>query len=150
MRSEIISLLNNMLPSVTPYIVLTNKRTVGSLFKYKDTLPLMSRSHVIYKYACPPCGAVYVGSTARTLHTRVSEHLGVSPRTNLPVSTPSHSAIRDHSENTCQCAPTRSSFSIIDSDSNNLSLRIKESIHILTVKPSLNETVTSFPIYILQ
>ena len=110
----------------------------------------MSRSCVVYKYVCPQCGAVYVGSTTRTLHTRVSEHRGVSPRTEMFLSQPPHSSIRDHSEQTCQCAPKQSSFSIIDCDSNQLSLRIRESIHIHSTKPSLNETVSSYPLHILH
>ena len=40
----------------------------------------------------------YVGSTARTLGCRISEHKGVSYRTGARLSQPSHSAVRAHSE----------------------------------------------------
>ena len=150
MKFEIVSLIKTMFPTVKPFVILTNKRTIGSMFKYKDTVPKMFRSCVVYQYSCPPCGALYVGSTTRTLHTRVSEHLGVSARTGQQLSTPPHSSIRLHSEQTCQCAPNKSSFSILDSDPNPISLRIRESIHIHSLKPSLNESQSSYPLHILQ
>ena len=150
MKTEILSVLNSFLPSIDFHVILVNKRTIGSFFKFKDSLPNMSRSCVVYKYACPQCGASYIGSTIRTLHTRMSEHIGESPRTGLPVSKPLHSSIRIHSEETCQCAPSRSHFHIIDSDSSHISLRIKESIHIHQLKPSLNETESAYPLFILK
>ena len=81
MKLEMQNVLMNLVPSVKFVFILSNTRTIGSLFKFKDTLPKESRSCVIYKYACSQCEAMYVGSTIRTLHTRMSEHLGVSPRT---------------------------------------------------------------------
>ena len=104
----------------------------------------------VYKYVCPQCGAVYVGSTTRTLHTRASEHLGVSPRTGMHLSQPSQSSIRSHSEQSCHCAPNINSFSIIDNANNPSYLRIKESIHIKLLKPPLNETISAHPLYILN
>ena len=150
MSSELSSLFNSLLPTVKTNIILANKYTIGSLFKFKDSLPNMSRSCVVYKYICPQCGAAYVGSTTRTLHTRMSEHMGVSPRTGMHLSQPPHSSIRVHSEQSCQCAPSKLAFSIIDCDSHQLSLRIKESIHIKLLKPSLNETTSCYPLNVLN
>ena len=81
MKLEMQNVLMNLVPSVKFVFILSNTRTIGSLFKFKDTLPKESRSCVIYKYVCSQCEATYVGSTIRTLHTRMSEHFGVSPRT---------------------------------------------------------------------
>ena len=81
--------------------------------------------------------------------TRMSEHLGMSPRTGQPLSQPSQSSIRNHCYQSCQCAPSFFNFSVIDSDSNPLSLRIKESIHIHSSKPPLNETNSAYPLNIL-
>ena len=150
MKSEFMSLLNNMFNNVKPFIVLSNKRTIGSMFKYKDSIPEMFRSCVIYKYTCPLCGAVYVGSTTRTLHTRMSEHLGISSRTGQHLSVPPHSSIRSHSEHTCNSSPSKLAFSIIDSDNNPISLRIKESIYIHSLKPALNESLSAYPLHILH
>ena len=149
MKLEMQNVLMNLVPSVKFVFILSNTRTIGSLFKFKDTLPKESRSCVIYKYVCSQCEALYVGSTICTLHTRMSEHLGMSPRTGQSLSQPSQSSIRNHCYQSCQCAPSFSNFSVIDSDSNPLSLRIKESIHIHSSKPSLNETNSAYPLNIL-
>ena len=149
MKLELQQVLTSLVPSIKLTFILTNKRTIGSLFKFKDSLPKVSRSCVVYKYVCSQCRAMYVGSTIRTLHTRMSEHLGVSPRTGQHLSQPPQSSIRNHCEQSCQCAPNFSNFSILDSVSNPLCLRIKESIHIHTLKPSLNETSSAFPLNIL-
>ena len=100
---------------------------------------MMSRSSTIYSYVCTHCDAQYVGSMARTLFVRSSEHSGKSHRTGLPVSCPKHSAIRSHTEQVCNAAVSNAAFSIVDSASNDLDLRILESIYIHDRKPILNE-----------
>ena len=42
---------------------------------------------------------LYVGMTARTVGTRVDEHVWVSYRTGAHLTQPPHSAIRDHRDN---------------------------------------------------
>ena len=58
-----------------------NKFTVGSFFNYKDKLPMRLKSSLVYKFRCAQFASEYVGMTARTLGTRVDEHVGVSYRT---------------------------------------------------------------------
>ena len=120
-----------------PRIILVNKFTISSFFKYKDTLPLMSRSSVIYKYVCSQCEAEYVGVTSRALHMRVAEHRGRSFRTNNILANPSHSSIRAHCEGTCNTPVSSSGFSILDSAPDFVSLRILESLHIFKLNPSI-------------
>ena len=76
MKIELHKLLNKYFIEVSPRIILVNKFTISSFFKYKDTLPLMSRSSVIYKYVCSQCEAEYVGVTFLALHMRVAEYTG--------------------------------------------------------------------------
>ena len=54
-----------------------------------------------------------VASVARTLGTRVSDHLGISPRTRLPVTSPKQSTVRDH-VTTCGFDVNMEHFTIID------------------------------------
>ena len=61
-------------------VVLVNKFTVGSFFNYKDKLPVRLKSSLVCKFSCAQCASEYVGMTARTLGTRVDEHVGVSYR----------------------------------------------------------------------
>ena len=49
---------------------------------------------------CRCCSASYVGQTTRHLHTRVSEHLGISPITGKPSSSPPMSSISSHLKTT--------------------------------------------------
>ena len=107
----------------------------------------MSRSSIIYSYVCTHCGAQHVGSTALTLFVRSSEHSGKSHRTGLPVSCPKHSAIRSHTEQVCNAAV---SFSIVGSASNELDLRILESIYIHDRKPILNDKESAFNLQIIK
>ena len=48
----------------------------------------LMRSGVVYLLKCRCCSASYVGQTTRHLHTRISKHLGVSPITWKPSSSP--------------------------------------------------------------
>ena len=54
------------------------------------------RSPLVYKFSCARCAVEYVGSTIRTLHTRVAEHAGRSFRTGSLLTVPPHSNIRQH------------------------------------------------------
>ena len=77
-----------------PKIILLNSHKISNIFMYKDTIPTMLRSSVVYNYSCPQnCGSAYVGSTVRTLQTRIMEHKGISCRTERPLAQPPQSAI---------------------------------------------------------
>ena len=112
-----------------------------------STLRSLSTS-VIYKYSCALCASEYIGSTSRTLKTRIAEHEGVSFRTGVPLSKPPHSSIRDHAEQ-CSGHVSKDSFSILSS-SNSSDLRLLESIYIHKLKPKLNDMQSAYPITILK
>ena len=77
-------------------VILVNNFTIGSFFNDKDKLPFHLRSSLVYKYSCVHCTSEYVGMTSRTLGTRVAEHAEVSFRSGVPLTSPSHTAVRDH------------------------------------------------------
>jgi hypothetical protein len=54
------------------------------------------RSHVVYQFTCQCCSALYVGQTRRHIHTRISEHMGVSPLTGKERSISTMSSILAH------------------------------------------------------
>ena len=56
-------------------------KRLSHLFNFKDRIPKVLGSCVVYSYTCQCCSALYVGQTAHHLHTRVSDHLGVSALT---------------------------------------------------------------------
>ena len=132
---------------------LINNSKIGNMFPYKDRLPMSLRSSVIYKYSCPQgCGSAYVGSTIRTLETRIAEHRGVSIRTNKTQASQRASSIRAHHSSSSQCSGSVSadSFSVLDSSQGLVNLRILESLYIVKTKPNLNEMNSAFPLKIVQ
>ena len=85
--------------------------------------------------------------TSRNFYKRIAEHAGRSFRTNSLLSHPPHSAIRDHTFG-CNSSISINQFKIIDSTSNQFDLKIIESLHILSIKPSLNNANSSYPLQI--
>ena len=147
---ELTKLVSNYFYHINPKMVQVNNFRIGSFFKFKDALPKNLCSSVVYKYSCPQaCGSVYIGSTIRTLHTRVTEHRGVSNRTGMPLRCPSQSSPRAHSEQ-CSGDVVPGDFTIIGGNKNLTDLRILESLYILKLKPNLNETMSAFPLKILN
>ena len=122
---------------------------IGSLFRFKDLIPVALRSSLIYQYCCPRCGSAYVGMTTRYFYMRVAEHRGVSFRTGKLLTTPLHSNIRYHVENTCPGSLSIDHFSIKSSSSNPINLRILESLFIKQLNPKLNLTNSSYPLEIV-
>ena len=68
-------------------------RRIASFFPFKDKVPKYLRSSVVYLFKCRCCSASYVGQNTRHLHTRISEHLGISPITGNHTSNPAKSSV---------------------------------------------------------
>ena len=121
-------------------------------FKYKDKLPAGMRSSLVYKFSYAQCASTYIGSTGRMLRTRVAEHAGKSYRTGvrfgrplLGSAGPPQSAVREHAEG-CDVSMVLDNFSILNSTSSLLDLRILESLCIFRHKRKLNNTQSWFPL----
>ena len=149
LRAELQNLFTKYFPTLNIKLIFTNKFTISSFFRFKDSLPPMSRSSVVYKYGCPLCGDQYVGSTSRTLFVRTSEHGGRSHRTGALLTCPPHSAIRDHCEQTCLGPVSYDDFNILAVALDLVSLIILESLQIFKFKPKLNDSNSSFPLNIV-
>ena len=106
-------------------------------------------SSLVYKFSCVQCTSEYVGMTTRTLGNRVDEHKGVSFRTGVRLTTPTHSAVREHSES-CGAAVDIYSFRVLSTSSYELDLRILESLFIFKTKPDLNNQLSSYPLSIVK
>ncbi len=108
-------------------------RTIGHLFPYKDRIQHNEeKSMLVYKITCKNCESTYIGKTARILSHRINEHkLGSS------------SACRQHIQTNPDHCMDYENIEIIDTADNDLKLRIKELLHILKKKPSLNKQLNS-------
>ena len=142
-RNKIVSMCKNLLPQVKCQVVLKPSVRLSLLFPFKDRLPVGLRSGVVYKFLCSGCNATYYGETIRHLHTRASEHIGVSPLSGKLVSSPPNgSAVYDHSLS-CQVKPNLRDFSVMCSGQSEFCLKVKESLLIAQDKPVLNKNVSS-------
>ena len=149
LKLELSKLLNRYFTEQNFILIFTNTFTIGIYFNFKDKLSPAMRSSVVYKYSCVQCTSDYIGMTSRNLYMRVAEHAGKSFRTGSVLSQPPHSAIRDHCHSCVSLTPIAiDKFSIIDKSSDQLDLKILESLHIFKSKPSLNNSLSSFPLSI--
>jgi hypothetical protein len=152
LEQEIVNLLARYFPQLKCTVAFKNPFTIGSYFRCKEGLKDTLRSGIVYLYECDRCNSSYVGSTAVQLTIRRCQHAGVSHRTFQPLNVKSQSSIRDHCENsTRNCSFKPSNFKIIDSYSGRCSdLRVLESLHIVSLNPSMNDTNSAAPLYIAR
>ena len=149
---EIQKLISSYFSELEPRAILINNFKISHLFPFKDCLPNELRSSIVYKYSCVhgECTSAYVGSTVRNLHTRVSEHLGLSNRTGQPLINPPQSSIRAHAMQCPTSNITINNFEILASANSLVHLRILESLYIYNLKPDLNENFSAFPLKIVN
>ena len=121
---------------------------LSHLFTFKDKIPKGLRYCVVYHFKCRCCSASYVGQTVRHLHTRVSEHLGISALTGNKSSNPKLTSILQHLDATGHTA-SLDDFKIISSCSSSDELMIHESLLISKLKPTLNVQGSSVPLLLL-
>ena len=131
------SLLRKQIPNINFRFIFVNKCTIGSFFRYKDHIPTLLCSNIVYLFECPDCMSRYIGSTCRNLKIRIAEHRGVSYRSGTRMTCPSFSKIREHSLD-CDHRFNEDDFSILYRAKSSSDLRIAESLYIMKDKPELN------------
>ena len=145
LRNKLSKLLRQFYPQCLIRVIFKPEMTIHNLFRYKDMLPKDLASSVVYQYSCDSCKATYIGKTKRHLKTRIHEHKGRSVRTGKVVTTPLHSAIRDHSHEADH--PIKDdNFSIIASSDSDMELLILESICQSVERPTLGGCESSTPL----
>ena len=82
------------------------------------------------------------------MKVRMSQHGGVSFRTNRPLGDPINSKIYEHFS-TSNHSFSQNNFTLIDGGSG-FDLRILESIHISKLNPSLNNRLSSYDLLIVR
>ena len=125
-------------------VVFRSSTRIRNDFRFKDQIQKYINSKVIYKFKCNICNDVYIGGTKRHFLFREYEHLGKSILTekNLKYTEKDATAIRKHCHNHCHTADT-SCFSLVGNAANKYHLKLKESLLILKMKPSLIVTRNS-------
>ena len=147
-RTQISRLCSSAFPHLNIRFIFRPTLRLSQLFTFKDKIPKALRSCVVYSFKCRCCSASYLGQTVRHLHTRVSEHLGVSPLTGHKRSNPVSYSILSHLNHTGHTA-CLDDFKILSSCSSPDELLIRESLLISKFKPSLNTQGSSVPLFLL-
>ena len=103
------------------------------------------------KYKCNICNDVYIGETTRHLLVRQYEHLGRSILTEKPLkyNEKDATAVRRHCDQKNNPADSFC-FSLIGNATCNYHLKLKESLVILKLKPSLNIAKESMPLHLFE
>ena len=102
----------------------------------KDRLNRSQRSKVIYKGGCWNCDDFYIGKTKRRLHDRKTEHFKALLKSDHS------SAIADHVKTTGHDIKW-DHFDILASGKTDSHCKIKETLFIQELKPSLNVNISS-------
>jgi hypothetical protein len=114
-------------------VAFQTQKTIGDFFPYKDKVKdAEAQSLVVYKIKCDSCDAEYIGKTERILCHRVKEHR-----------TSNTSACYQHTKSNPGHKMNYDGIEIIDRADNNMKLQIKELLHILKQKPTLNKQLNS-------
>ena len=147
LKKEISSTINRYFPQLSPSLIFYNNFKIKNFINHKEKLLSSFESGVVYKFECSKCHLAYVGSTKKTLYSRVLDHKGVSGRTGRPLQSPLFSSIRDHCLGTCDNNFREEDFKIIYKGKSEQEIRIGESLLIRKLKPELNNDSSSHPLY---
>ena len=148
LQLELSKLVSKYYPCIDLRLAFGNSYNIASFFHFKDTLPPLMRSNVVYLFNCPKCDlGRYIGCTKKLLRVRICGHMGVSHRTLKSLSVQENSAVRKHS-NSCKSNLSFDHFKILFSANSQQSLLIAESLLIKQLSPNLNTDQSSIPLYV--
>ena len=136
-------------------IVWSSPRTLRTFFPFKDRPPMHLRSKLLYRFTCDGCNSIYIGKTKRHFLVRAYEHLGLSVRTGRKLSynpkNPNNTAVLTHINQSDSCCGNLDSFEIVGGARNDFYLKIKETLLINKIKPTLlNQKGYSVPLLLFD
>ena len=153
-RTKLEKYISKNFPFCKLRVIFNSNNRLRNFFNFKDKIPISVRSHILYRYTCDGCNAIYLGKTRRHYGVRVFEHLGLSLLTHKKYTynprNSNNSAILNHVNHNSKCVGKESNFKIIGSSHTDFTLSIKESLLIHKDKPKLNISDRSMPIYLFE
>ena len=129
-QNKIEKLCKRFCENVKVKVVFTSAK-LSQTFSYKGSYSSVLDSKVVYKCVCSSCNVTYVGQTHRHLTTRIDEHFYKDKN--------SHICQHLLSSSDCFNACSGDCFTILDTARTKPQLRIKESLFISWLKPTLNK-----------
>ena len=144
-RTRINRIMKNKLPNCNVQFVFQTKCKISNFFTFKDKIPLVLRSGIVYKFQCGSCNTTYYGKTKRHFKVRMCEHLGISALSGKRVKGDDDSAIKEHLL-FCNHKPDFEDFSILATNNNDFKVTLMESLLINRDHPPLNKNKQSLPL----
>ena len=152
-KSKLCKFMSKNFPQCKLQVIFNSNNRIRNFFNFKDKIPLNVRSHILYRYTCDGCKAIYIGKTRRHYLVRVFEHLGLSLLThNKYTYNPqnvNNTAVLNHI-NCKKCVGKQENFKIIGSAKTDFLLCIKETLIIHKNKPKINTNERSVPLYLFE
>ena len=146
-KSGLTTSLHRRLPFCKVRIALKTSSRMRNYFSFKDVVPEPLCSCQIYNVACGRCNASYIGKTFRHMKVEVSEHQGVSPRTDKHLRGTLSTSVRDHMLD-CNHMVAGDVFKVLGRESNHWLREIKEILLIKRDTPSLNKNIYSQKLFL--
>ena len=143
--TQISKLCSGTFPHIKLRFVFRPSLRLAHFFPFKGRVPKSLKSCVVYSFKCQRCSSLYIGQTCRLLHTRISDHLGISAITGKKRVNPAPTSILSHERDTGHPVSPRD-FNVLSSCTNNSELLIRETLLIRKFNPSLNANLGSFPL----
>ena len=142
-------------PNFKVEVIWNSRRRLCNFFSFKDRLPMHLRSNILYRFTCNGCNSIYLGKTKRHFLVRAYEHLGLSIRTGNGLTynpnNTNNTSVLEHLHQSHECNGSLDCFEIIGGAKNDFFLRIKESLLIKKIKPTLlNQSGSSIPLYLFD
>ena len=135
-RTRINRIMKNKLPYCNVQFVFKTKCKISNFFTFKDKIPSVLCSGIVYKFQCASCNATYYGKTKRHFKVRMCEHLGISALTGKRVKGDVDSAIKEHLLFCSQLATNNNDFKVT----------LMECLLINRDHPPLNKNKQSLPL----
>ena len=137
---KIKSLVTSNFPQVDFNVAFKTPTTIGSYFPFKERVKeVEAQSLVVYKLQCNSCEASYIGKTKRILGHRIKEH-----------KTSNSSACFQHMKNNVGHKIDYDGIEIIDRADNKMKIQVKELLHILNQKSTLNKQLNAQSNYTIK
>ena len=146
-RKKLQKLFSDKLTSCNLKIVFTSPVRVKSFFTFKDKLPKILHSGLVYNWKCGGCNDTYYRKTKRHVKVRICEYLRISQLTGKKVKIDNNKLmlIQEHLL-CCNYSQSFEDFFILTRESNDFKLKIMESLLIARDKPILNKADSSLPL----
>ena len=123
-------------------VIFKSQNKLCNNFCFKDPVPQILTSGVVYKFQCGLCNEFYYGECVRHLAVRSGEYTGISPLTNRKDSAVCHNLLNYN------YSATFEDFSVLCHEHKKYFLELKESLLIIRNRPSMNWNIRSTPLYI--